>query len=61
MSYGYVNKLEEQLRGEVADLIKRAESENGRGQQDIDIPAELQRREARLEKIAEHKPNMRLS
>jgi len=58
MSYGYANKLEEQLRGEVADLIKRAESENGRGQQDIDIPAELQRREVRLEKIAEIKTEL---
>jgi len=55
MSWGYANKLEEQLRGEVDDLIKRAESENGRGQQEIDIPAELQRREARLEKITEIK------
>jgi transposase len=55
MSYGYAIKLEEQLRGEVADLIKRAESENGRGQQEIDIPAELQRREARLDKITEIK------
>ncbi len=36
-------------------MIKRAESENGRGQQDIGIPAELQRREARLEKITENK------
>ena len=58
MSYGYANKLEEQLRGEVADLIKRAESANGRGQQDIDIPAEIQRREARLEKIAEIKTEL---
>lgn len=58
MSYGYANKLEEQLRGEVADLIKRAESENGRAQQDIDIPAELQRREVRLEKIAEIKTEL---
>jgi hypothetical protein len=59
MGYGYANKLEEQLRGEVADLIKRAKSENGRVQQDIGIPAELQRREARLEKIAENKTEVK--
>ena len=58
MSYGYANKLEEQLRGEVADLIKRAEAENGRGQHEIDIPAELQRREARLQKITEIKAEL---
>jgi hypothetical protein len=60
MSWEYANKLEEQLRGEVEDLIKRAESESGQGRQEIDIPAELQRREARLEKITEVKVELEL-
>ena len=39
-------------------MIKRAESENGQGQREINIPAELQRREARLEKITEVKAEL---
>lgn len=58
MSWEYANKLEEQLRGEVEELIKRAESESRQGQQEIDIPAELQRREARLERITEVKTEL---
>ncbi len=58
MSWEYACKLEEQLRNEVAELIKRAESENGQSQQEIDIPPELQRREAWLEKIAEVKAEL---
>ena len=40
MSWEYACKLEAQLRSEVEELIRRAESENGPGQQEIDIPAE---------------------
>lgn len=58
MSWEYACKLEEQLRSEVEELIKRAESENGSAKQEIDIPAELQRREVRLEKIAEVKAEL---
>jgi hypothetical protein len=58
MSWEYANKLEAQLRGEVEELIKRAESESGQGRQEIDIPAELPRREARLEKITEVKAEL---
>ena len=58
MSWEYACKLEEQLRSEVGELIKRAESENGQAQQEIDIPPELQRREARLKKIAEVKAEL---
>lgn len=60
MSWAYACKLEEQLRNEIAALIKRAELENGRAEQEIDIPAELQRREARLEKIKEVKAELEL-
>ena len=58
MSWDYACKLEEQLRGEVEELIRRAESGNGPGQQEIDIPAELQRRETRLDKIIEIKAEL---
>ena len=56
MSWEYANKLEEQLQREVAELLKRAETENHKNSQNmgkIDIPAEIQRREKRLSKIAE--------
>jgi hypothetical protein len=58
MSWEYACKLEVQLRSEVEELIRRAESESGQGQQEINIPAELQRREVRLAKIAEVKAEL---
>ena len=58
MSWEYAGKLEEQLRSEVEELIRRAESESGQGKQEIDLPAELQRREARLNKITEVKAEL---
>jgi hypothetical protein len=58
MSWEYACKLEAQLRSEVAELIRRAESESGQGKQEIDIPVELQRREARLSKITEVKAEL---
>ncbi len=58
MGWEYAGKLEAQLRGEVEGLINRAETESGRGQQEINIPAELQRREDRLAKIAEVKAEL---
>jgi hypothetical protein len=58
MSWDYACKLEVQLRNEVEELIRRAESESGQGQQEINIPAELQRREVRLAKIAEVKAEL---
>jgi hypothetical protein len=58
MSWKYACKLEEQLRTEVEELIRRAESESGQGQQEINIPAELQRREVRLGKIKEVKAEL---
>lgn len=60
MSWAYVCKLEAQLRNEVEALIKRAESENGRAEQEINIPAELQRREVRLAKIKDVKTELEL-
>ena len=59
MSWEYACQLEAQLRSEVEELIRRAaESESRQGQQEINIPAELQRRETRLEKIAEVKSEL---
>ena len=58
MSWEYAFKLEAQLRSEVEELIRQAESESGQGQQEIDIPVELQRREVRLAKITEVKAEL---
>ena len=58
MSWEYACKLEAQLRSEVEELLRRAGPEGGQGQQEINIPAELQRREVRLAKIAEVKAEL---
>jgi hypothetical protein len=58
MSWEYACKLEAQLCREVEELIRRAESESGQGQQEINIPVELQRREVRLAKITEVKAEL---
>ena len=55
MSWDYACKLEEQLKQEVATLLTKAESESSQGGPEIDIPQELERRQARLEKIGEIK------
>ena len=61
MSWGHANKLEEQLHGEVQrllELAERADSEAPEQQQqqvELDIPAELQRRQERLAAIQEAK------
>lgn len=53
LSWGYACKLEEQLKGEIEELLQKA---NNADQQDVpegmDIPEELARREKRLEAIA---------
>lgn len=56
LSWEYACKLEEQLRQEVAELLQMAEeADNTPLPDDLDIPAELKRREARLATIAEAK------
>ena len=58
MSWGHANKLEEQLHGEVQrllELAERADSEAPEQQVELDIPAELQRRQERLAAIVEAK------
>ncbi len=55
MSWDYACKLEEQLKQEVVTLFAKAENESGPGEPEIDIPLQLQRRQARLEKSAQIK------
>jgi len=55
MSWGYANKLEEQLRREVQELLRRAELADAEEEPEIDIPDELARREDRLAAIRKAK------
>lgn len=56
LSYGHARKLEKQLRREVRQLLKLAEQADAADIPDgMSIPAELERREARLAAIAEAK------
>jgi transposase len=55
MSWGYANKLEEQLRREVEELLRRAEEADAEDEMELDIPDELARREDRLAAIARAK------
>jgi len=55
MSWAYAERLETQRRAEVRTLLQRAEAVGGPGGSEIDLPAELKRREDRLLKIAEVK------
>ena len=52
LSYGHINKLEAQLREEVAALLKRAEQIDNQPADGMDLPAELERREQRLQELA---------
>lgn len=56
LSWKHANQIEEQLKAEVAELLRQAEeADNSELPDGLDIPAELARREARLEAIAEAK------
>ena len=55
MSGGYAERLEQQLKAEVQLLLERAAAVSGPGAVELDWPAELKRREDRLQKIAEVK------
>lgn len=53
LSHGYATRLEAQLRAEVDELLRLAEAADQKErQQGADLPAELKRRQDRLEKIA---------
>ncbi len=51
MSWGYANRLEEQLRREVRELLKQAKRADAEEEPELDIPDELARREDRLAAI----------
>src|SRR5262249_29726027 len=62
MSYDYMLKEEQRLRKEVADLLAQAEATDGdedraygRGRRGDELPAELARRQGRLERIRQAK------
>ena len=55
MSWAYAEQLEATLRAEVQRLLQQAEAAAGPGSPDLDLPAELKRREDRLQKITEVK------
>ena len=53
LSWEYANKLEEQLKEEVQQLLELSEQANGQSSpEQMDVPGELKRREQRLEVIA---------
>ena len=55
MSWEYAQKLSVQLQREVEKLLDKSQTEAGENFRDIDIPQELERRQERLEKIAQVK------
>jgi len=64
MSYGYMNKEEERLKAEIADLLKQAQQIDAQEDAALgshrgdELPAELQFREQRLAKIQEAKKRL---
>jgi hypothetical protein len=56
LSWEYANKIEEQLKNEVSELLRKAEESDNESIPDgLDIPEELSRREDRLAAIARAK------
>lgn len=55
MSYGYMAKAESELKAQIDALLKRARQadESEKDEPELDIPAEIERREARLAAIAQ--------
>ena len=53
LSYGHASKLEAQLEAEIQELLRRAEEADREheAREDVDLPAELGRRQERLEVI----------
>ena len=58
MSWGYAQRLEEQLREEVGTLMEQAERADAEAVSGLDIPEELERREARLAAIERAKAEL---
>jgi len=60
MSWKYACRLEKQLKREVEQLLRKAEQADAAETDDqLDIPAEIERREKRLQRIAEAKEAIR--
>ena len=62
MSYERMKKLEEKLEAQIGELVAQAEAADGAdderlgvGQDEVDVPAELRRREVRLARLREAK------
>ena len=55
MSWDYAHRLEAQLKQEVEQLFAKAEEASSAASAEINIPEEIERRESRLEKIAQVK------
>ena len=62
MSYDRMKKLEEKLEAQIGELVAQAEAADGAddarlgvGQDEVDVPAELRRREVRLARLREAK------
>ena len=58
LSWAHVLQLEEQLRAEVEELLLRAEAADGAEKTALDIPAELARREERLQALKQAKAKL---
>ena len=59
LSWGHITKLEKHLKGEVAELMRMAEkADRSEEAGDLDIPAELERREDRLRALEEAKSKL---
>jgi transposase len=58
LSWGHARELEERLKQEVARLMAIAEAADAEVPEGMDIPAELKRREVRLQAIAEAKAKL---
>ena len=58
MSWGYAQRLEAQLREEVRTLLEQAARADAERSSELDIPEELERREARLAAIERAKAEM---
>jgi transposase len=60
LSWAHANKLEEQLKAEVKALLRQAEdADNTALPEEMDVPAELARREQRLNTIAQAKEKIK--
>jgi hypothetical protein len=53
MNYGHMLKAEAERKAQIEALLKRAQQADEKNEPELDIPAEIERGEARLAAIAE--------